>query len=68
VPTGDENCALGVDKKDIIVRYKIYDNWSVIVAEEEGKVAGWIGLTVKLAPERKGKYAYITEVMVHPAS
>lgn len=67
-PQGNENCALGVDKKDIIARYKMYDNWSVIVAEEEGKVAGWIGLTVKLAPERNGKYAYITEVMVHPAS
>lgn len=66
-PQGDENCALGVDKKDIIARYKMYDNWNVLVAEEEGKIAGWIGLTVKTATERNGKYAYLTEVMVHPA-
>ncbi len=65
-PQGDENCALGVDKKDIIARYKMYDNWDVFVAEEEGKIAGWIGLTVKPASNRNGKYAYITEVMVHP--
>jgi len=66
-PQGDENCALGVDKKDIIARYKMYDNWNMLVAEEEGKTAGWIGLTVKPAFERNIKYAYITEVMVHPA-
>jgi GNAT superfamily N-acetyltransferase len=45
----------------------MYDNWNVLVAEEEGEIAGWIGLTVKPTPERNGKYAYITEVMVHPA-
>ncbi len=66
-PQGDQNCALGVDKKDIIARYKMYDNWNVLVAEEEGEIAGWIGLTVKPTPERNGKYAYIIEVMVHPA-
>lgn len=66
-PQGDENCALGVDKKDIIARYKIYDNWNVLVAEEDGKIAGWIGLTVKPTHGREKKYAYITEVMVHPA-
>ncbi len=66
-PQGDENRAMGVDKKDIIARYKMYDNWNVLVAEEEGKIAGWIGLTVKTTPEGNGKYAYITEVMVHPA-
>lgn len=66
-PQGDENCALGVDKKDIIARYKMYDNWNMLVAEEEGKIAGWIGLTVKPASEKNVKCAYITEVMVHPA-
>lgn len=65
-PQGNENCALGVDKKDITARYKMYDNWDVFVAEEEGKIAGWIGLTVKPASNRNGKYAYITEVMAHP--
>ncbi|WP_292391458.1 GNAT family N-acetyltransferase [Methanosarcina sp. UBA5] len=68
-PQGDENCALGVDKKDIITRYKMYKNWNMLVAEEEGKIAGWIGLTVKptQASERNIKCGYITEVMVHPA-
>ncbi len=66
-PQGDEKCAMGVDKKDIITRYKMYDNWDVFVAEEGGKVAGWIGLTLKTTPEQKEKYVYITEVMVDPA-
>lgn len=66
-PQGNENCALGVDKTDIITRYKMYDNWNVLVAEDEGKIAGWIGLTVKPAFEKNVKYAYITEVMVHPS-
>ncbi|WP_243466634.1 GNAT family N-acetyltransferase [Methanosarcina mazei] len=56
-----------MDKKDIITRYKMYDNWDVFVAEEGGKVAGWIGLTLKTTPEQKEKYVYITEVMVDPA-
>lgn len=66
-PQGDENCAMGVDKKDIIARYKMYENWNVLVAEEDGKIAGWIGLTAKPINGREEKYAYITEVMVHPA-
>lgn len=66
-PQGVEDCAIGVDKKDIIVRYGLYDNWDVLVAEEDGKVAGWIGLTIKTTSEQKEKYAYITEVMVDPA-
>jgi ribosomal protein S18 acetylase RimI-like enzyme len=66
-PQGDENCALGVDKKDIIARYKMYDNWDVLVAEENGRIAGWIGWTVKSTPERKGLYVYFAEIMVHPA-
>jgi ribosomal protein S18 acetylase RimI-like enzyme len=66
-PQGDENCAIGVDKRDVIARYKMYDNWNVLVAEEDGKIAGWIGWTVKSTPERKDPYVYITEIMVHPA-
>lgn len=66
-PQGDEKCALGVDKKgDILARYKMYDNWKVLVAEEGGKVAGWIGWTIKEDPFRKSKYAYLVEVVVHP--
>lgn len=67
-PHGDEKCALGVDKKDIIARYKMYDNWRVLVAEYDGDVAGWIGWTVKHDPVRKSKYAYLAEVMVRPES
>ncbi|AAM03651.1 TPA: GNAT family N-acetyltransferase [Methanosarcina acetivorans] len=66
-PQGEETCALGVDKKDIIARYKMYDNWNVLVAEVDGKIAGWIGLTVKPTHGREEKYAYLPEVMVHPA-
>lgn len=66
-PQGDENCAMGVDKMDIIARYKMYDNWNVLVAEDDRKIAGWIGLTVKPIPGREERYAYLTEVMVHPA-
>ncbi len=65
-PQGDENCAMGVDKKDIVARYKMYDNWNVLVAEENRKIAGWIGWTVKSSPERKNPYVYVTEIMVHP--
>ncbi|MBN1236083.1 MAG: GNAT family N-acetyltransferase [Methanotrichaceae archaeon] len=68
-PQGDDKCALGVDKKgDISARYKIYDNWKMLVAEDEGKVAGWIGWAIKEAPVKKAKYAYLAEVMVHPSS
>lgn len=66
-PQGDEKRAMGVDKKNIIARYKMYDNWNVLVAEDDGKIAGWIGWTLKPTSERKDWYAYITEIMVHPA-
>jgi len=65
-PQGDGNSALGVDKKYIITRYKMYDNWNVFVAEEDGKIAGWVGLTVKVNSAGNKKYAYFIEVMVHP--
>jgi len=64
---GNEKYAWGVDKSpDFIARYKMYDNWSILVAEEEDKIAGWIGWTVKDSPIRNEKYAYIAEVMIHP--
>lgn len=64
---GNEKYAWGVDKSpDFIARYKMYDNWSILVAEEEDKIAGWIGWTVKDNPIRNEKYAYIAEVMIHP--
>lgn len=65
-PQGNENCAMGIDKSDIIARYELYDNWNVLVAEEEGNVVGWIGWTVKHDPLKEEAYAYFTEVMVHP--
>jgi ribosomal protein S18 acetylase RimI-like enzyme len=66
-PQGNEKCAMGVDKKgDIIARYRMYDNWNVLVAEEAGEVAGWIGWTVKLGSDNGDKYVYLTEAMVHP--
>jgi len=65
-PQGNENYAMGIDKKDIIARYELYDNWNVLVAEEEGNVVGWIGWTVKHDPLKEEAYAYLTEVMVHP--
>lgn len=65
-PQGNENYAMGIDKRDIIARYELYDNWNVLIAEEEGNVVGWIGWTVKHDALRKETYAYFTEVMVHP--
>ena len=65
-PQGNENYAMGIDKRDVIARYELYDNWNVLVAEEEGNVVGWIGWTVKHDPLKEEAYAYFTEVMVHP--
>lgn len=65
-PQGNENCAMGIDKRDIITRYELYDNWNVLIAEEEGNVVGWIGWTVKHVPLKEEAYAYFIEVMVHP--
>ncbi len=65
-PQGNESYAMGIDKRDIIARYELYDNWNVLVAEEEGNVVGWIGWTVKHDPLKEETYAYFTEVMVHP--
>jgi ribosomal protein S18 acetylase RimI-like enzyme len=65
-PQGNEKYAMGVDKRDIIARYELYDNWKVLVAEEEEKVVGWIGWTVKRDPIQEEQYVYLAEVMVHP--
>jgi ribosomal protein S18 acetylase RimI-like enzyme len=72
-PHGNEHCAVGVDKKSsITARYALYDNWSVLVAEEDeeeegdGEVGGWIGWTVKQSPTQQEPYVYLAEVMVHP--
>ncbi|HLB70788.1 MAG: GNAT family N-acetyltransferase [Candidatus Methanoperedens sp.] len=51
---------------DITARYRIYDNWKVLVAEEEGKIVGWAGFTVKQNPVQGNTYIYAVEVVVHP--
>ncbi|MBN1454973.1 MAG: GNAT family N-acetyltransferase [Methanomicrobia archaeon] len=68
-PHGNEHCAVGVDKKfDFTARYALYDNWNVLIAEEDdGEVDGWIGWTVKQSPAQQEPYVYLAEVMVHPA-
>jgi ribosomal protein S18 acetylase RimI-like enzyme len=64
-PQGNEKLAMAVDKgPDITIRYELYDNWQILVAEEEGRTAGWVGWTVKYSPEEQ--YIYLAEVMVHP--
>jgi ribosomal protein S18 acetylase RimI-like enzyme len=75
-PHGNEQCAVGVDKKSsVTARYALYDNWNVLVAEAddeaeaeagEGEVGGWIGWTVKHSPTQQEPYVYLAEVMVHP--
>lgn len=64
---GNEKLAMAVDKSpDIIARYNLYDNWQIIVAEEEGKIVGWTGWTVKHDPIKEEKYIYMVEMMIHP--
>jgi N-acetylglutamate synthase-like GNAT family acetyltransferase len=65
-PQGNEKCAMGVRKTDILARYRMYDNWKVVVAEEDGIIAGWTGWTIKSDPVQEKRYAYLAEVMVHP--
>lgn len=66
-PQGNEKFAIGVDRSpDITARYRIYDNWKVLVAEEEGKIVGWAGFTVKQNPVQENTYVYAVEVVVHP--
>ncbi|WP_406660334.1 GNAT family N-acetyltransferase [Methanolobus sp. ZRKC3] len=64
-PRGDERLAMMVDlDPDITARYELYDNWEILVAEEDGQTAGWIGWTVKNNADEK--YIYVAEYMVHP--
>ncbi len=66
-PQGNEKLAMVADKSpDIIARYKLYNNWKVLVAEEAGKIAGWTGWTLKHDPIKREQYVYLVEVMVHP--
>ncbi|WP_406660324.1 GNAT family N-acetyltransferase [Methanolobus sp. ZRKC3] len=65
-PQGNDKIAEAMDKSpDITARYRLYDNWEIFVAEEENRVAGWIGWTVKQNADGK-KYAYLAEVIIHP--
>lgn len=65
-PQGNDKIAEAMDKSpDTIARYRLYDNWNVLVAEDEGKIAGWIGWTLKQNLD-DSKYGYLTEVIVHP--
>jgi ribosomal protein S18 acetylase RimI-like enzyme len=64
---GNEKLSMCVDKSpDIVARYKLYDNSQVLVAEEDGKIAGWIGWTVKRDAIGGEQYIYIVEGMIHP--
>ncbi|HEY9245960.1 MAG TPA: GNAT family N-acetyltransferase, partial [Candidatus Methanoperedens sp.] len=65
-PQGNKEVAMGVDKSpDAISRYRFYDNSRILVAEENGKVAGWIGWTEK-SSEANRKYIYLVEIIIHP--
>lgn len=65
-PQGNERIAEAMDKSpDIIARYRLYDNWKVFVAEDDGRVAGWMGWILKQNPDG-GKYAYLAEAIIHP--
>ena len=64
-PQGNEQYAMGVDKSpNATDRYKLYDNWNLLVAEDDGKVVGFSGWTVK--QNRGQRYVYLAEVNVHP--
>lgn len=65
-PQGSESLAWGADDgPDITNRYKIYDNWNLIIAEEAGRVVGSIGSTLKETDDGR-TYVYLTEVNVTP--
>ena len=65
-PQGNKDVAMGVDKShNAIGRYRLYDNYKILVAEEKGTVAGWIGWTEKFSEANK-KYIYLVEVIIHP--
>ena len=65
-PQGDENYALVTNKSpDASARYKLYDNYHFLVAEEEEKVVGSVGWAVKQS-SNGNPYIYLVEVNVHP--
>lgn len=65
-PQGNEKYAMGADKSpNAAARYDLYDNSKFLVAEDEGKVVGSIGCTLKKSLSEYS-YVYITEVNVHP--
>lgn len=52
-PQGNEQYAWRAHRSpDIIARYKLYENWKVLVAEDDNKIAGWVGWTMKHSPTR----------------
>ncbi len=65
-PQGNKKCAMGVRKEDIIARYRMYDSWKVVVAEVDGRVAGFAGWTVKENPGEGERHSYLAEVIVGP--
>jgi ribosomal protein S18 acetylase RimI-like enzyme len=54
---------------DFFLRSRVYDNYKVYVAEEEGKIAGMVGATLKEfnMNEEAVKGVYIYDLRVHPA-
>ncbi len=65
-PQGNEQYAWGAHRSpDIIARYKLFDNWKVLVAEDDGKIAGWAGWAIKHSPNEE-PYVYLAEIMVDP--
>jgi ribosomal protein S18 acetylase RimI-like enzyme len=66
-PFGNEKSAVTFEKSPVfIASYNLYDNWKYFVAEDEGKVIGGIGWTVKHNPLQKEQYIYLAKVMIHP--
>ena len=64
-PQGNEKLAMVADlSPDITIRYELYDNWEIMVAEEHEQIVGYVGWTVKNGPLKP--YIYLIEVMIDP--
>ncbi len=64
-PHGNDKLSMVANlSPDITVRYELYDNWKIMVAEEQEQIAGYVGWAVKDGP--LGPYIYLTEVAVDP--
>lgn len=64
-PQGNDKLAIVTDfSPDITARYELYDNWKIMVAEEQEKPVGYVGWTVKHGPLEV--YVYMAEIMVDP--